>query len=330
MSARLLGMRKLCVAAMVFAAVGAIFVAPAFAQAWPSRVVTLVVPFPAGGPSDVIARTMANDLTEKLGQQVVVENRAGAAGNVGFAAVAKAAPDGYTLLLGTTSVVNNRFIYRNLSFDTDRDLAPIVLISKTPVAFAAHSGTGIKSLADLVTRARANPGKLNYGSPGHGTAAHITAELLQSIAGFKITHVPYKGSTPMIADLLGGQIELGADLFPTQIPQLKANKYTGLAMTSLTRSALLPDLPTVAESGYAGFEASSWNALLAPTGTPAEAVARLNALVNAYLKSDKGRADLARFGMELGGGTPADLKAFMAAEAAKWGPIIKAAKISSD
>jgi tripartite-type tricarboxylate transporter receptor subunit TctC len=330
MKARLFGMRFLCIAAMVVAAVQAMLVLPAFAQSWPNRVVTLVVPFPAGGPSDVIARTMAADLSEKLGQQVVVENRAGAAGNVGFAAVAKAAPDGYTLLLGTTSVVNNRFIYRNLSFDTDRDLAPIVLISKTPVAFAAHPSTGIKTLADLVARAKANPGKLNYGSPGHGTAAHITAELLQSIADFKITHVPYKGSTPMIADLLGGQIELGADLFPTQIPQLKANKYNGLALTSLQRSTVLPDLPTVAESGYKGFEASSWNALLAPTGVPAEAVAKLNALVNAYLKSDKGRADLARFGMESGGGTPANLKTFMASEATKWGPIIKAAKISSD
>jgi tripartite-type tricarboxylate transporter receptor subunit TctC len=317
------------VLAAIFVAAGAT-VSAASAESWPSRIVTLVVPFPAGGPSDVIARTMAADMTEKLGQQVVVENRAGAAGNVGFAAVAKAPPDGYTLLLGTTSVVNNRFIYRNLSFDTDRDLAPVILISKTPVAFAAHPSTGIKTLADLVARAKANPGKLNYGSPGHGTAAHITAELLQSIAGFKITHVPYKGSTPMIADLLGGQIELGADLFPTQIPQLKANKYNGLALTSLKRSTLLPDLPTVAESGYPGFEASSWNALLAPTGTPAEAVNKLNAIVNGYLKSDKGQADLARFGMDAGGGSPADLKAFMAAEAAKWGPIIKAAKISRD
>ena len=305
-------------------------VSAAGAQSWPNRVITLVVPFPAGGPSDVIARTMAADLTEKLGQQVVVENRAGAAGNVGFAAVAKAAPDGYTLLLGTTSVVNNRFIYRNLSFDTDRDLAPIVLISKTPIVFAAHPSTGIKTLADLITRAKANPGKLNYGSPGHGTAAHITAELLQTIAGFKITHVPYKGSSPMITDLLGGQIELGADLMPSQIPQLKGGKYTGLALTSLTRSAMLPDLPTVAESGYPGFEASSWNALLAPTGTPPEAIGKLNTFVNAYLKSDKGRADLAKFGMEAGGGTPADMKAFMASEAAKWGPIIKAAKITRD
>jgi tripartite-type tricarboxylate transporter receptor subunit TctC len=300
------------------------------AQSWPNRVVTLVVPFPAGGPTDVIARAVAADLGEKLGQQVVVENRAGAGGNVGAASVAKAAPDGYTLLLGTTSVVNNRFMYRNLSFDTDRDFAPIVLISKTPIVFAANPSTGIKTLAELIARARANPGKLNYGSPGHGTAAHITAELLQSIAGFRITHVPYRGSTPMIADLLGNQIDLGADLFPTQIPQLKAGKYAGLALTSLTRSAALPDLPTVVESGYAGFESASWNSLLAPTGAPAEAIGKVNAIVNAYLKSDKGRTDLAKFEMQAGGGTPDDLKAFMASEAAKWGPIIKAAKITAE
>ncbi len=273
---------------LVFAGVLVATVSTAVAQSWPNRVVTLVVPFPAGGPTDVIARAVAADLADKLGQQVVVENRAGAGGNVGAATVAKAAPDGYTLLLGTTSVVNNRFMYRNLSFDTDRDFAPILLISKTPIVFVANPSTGLKTLADLIARARANPGKLNYGSPGHGTAAHITAELLQRIAGFKITHVPYRGSAPMIADLLGNQIDLGADLFPTQIPQLKAGKYAGIALTSLTRSAALPDLPTVAESGFAGFEASSWNSLLAPTGAPAEAIGKVNAIVNAYLKSEQG------------------------------------------
>ena len=262
----------------------------AAAQNWPSRIVTIVVPFPAGGPSDVLARAVAGELADKLGQQVVVENRSGAGGNVGAAVVAKAPPDGYTLLLGTTSVVNNRFMYRNLPFDTDRDLAPIVLISETPIAFVANPATGIKTLAALIAHGKANPGKLNYGSPGHGTAAHITAELLQTIAGFKMTHVPYRGSTPMIADLLGNQIDIGADLVPTQIPQLKAGKYAGLALTSPTRSAALPDLPTVAESGFPGFESSSWNALIAPTGTPSEAIGKVNAIVNAYLKSDKGKA----------------------------------------
>ena len=300
------------------------------AQAWPSRHVTIVVPFPAGGPTDVLARALASELADKLGQQIVVENRSGAGGNVGGAAVAKAAPDGYTILLGTTSIVNNRFMYRNLPFDTDRDLVPIVLISKTPIVLVASLATGLKTLDALIARAKADPGKLNLGTPGHGTAAHITAELLQSLAGFRMTHVPYRGSSPMIAALLGNQIDVVSDLLPTQIPHLKAGTYAGIAMTGAVRSAALPDLPTVAESGFPRFEATSWNSLLAPTGTPPEVIGRLNALVNAYLKSATGKQVLAKFDMQAGGGTPEDLKAFMATEVLKWGPIIKAANITID
>jgi tripartite-type tricarboxylate transporter receptor subunit TctC len=219
-------------------------------------------------------------------------------------------------------------MYRNISFDTDRDFVPVVLISKTLIVLVASHATGLKSLAALIARAKADPGKLNIGTPGHGTVAHITAESLQWLAGFKLTHVPYRGSAPMIADLLGDQINVVSDLLPTQIPQLKAGKYTGIAVTGAARSAALPDLPTVAESGFPGFEATSWNALLAPAGTPPEVIGKLNALVNAYLKSDKGKQDLAKFDMQAGGGGPEELKAFMAAEAAKWGPIIKAANIT--
>ncbi len=302
----------------------------ASAQTWPSRFVTVIVSFPAGGPTDVLARAIATDLADKLGQQFVVENRSGAGGNVGAASVAKAAPDGHTLLFATTSVVNNRFMYKNLPFDTDRDFAPIVLISKTPIVLVASLATGLKSLDALIARAKADPGKLNIGTPGHGTAAHITAESLQRLAGFKLTHVPYRGSAPMIADLLGNQIDVVSDLIPTQIPLLKEGKYTGIAVTGSVRSAALPDLPTVAESGFPGFEATSWNALLAPARTPPDVVGKVNAIVNAYLKSDKGRQDLAKFDMQAGGGTPDDLKAFMASEVAKWGPIIKAANITME
>ena len=298
------------------------------AQPWPNRHITMVVPFPAGGPTDVLARALAAEFSDKLGQQVVVENRSGAGGNVCGAAVAKAAPDGYTILFGTTSIVNNRFMYRNLPFDTDRDLTPVALISKTPIVLVASLATGLKTFDALVARAKADPGKLNLGTPGHGTAAHITAELLQSLAGFKMTHVPYRGSAPMIADLLGNQIDVVSDLLPTQIPHLKAGKYAGIVMTGSLRSAALPDLPTVAESGFSGFEATSWNALFAPTGTSTDVIARLNTLVNAYLTSDKGRQDLTKFDMQAGGGTPDDLRSFMASEVFKWGPIIKAANIS--
>jgi tripartite-type tricarboxylate transporter receptor subunit TctC len=320
-------MRNFPVSTIIVAAALAALPAIASAQSWPSRHVTIVVAFPAGGPTDVLARAVASDLADKLGQQFVVENRSGAGGNVGAASVAKAAPDGHTLFFATTSVVNNRFMYRNASFDADRDFSPVVLISKTPIVLVASHGSGLKSLDALVARAKAEPGKINLGSPGHGTVAHIAAESLQRLAGFKLTHVPYRGSSPMIADLLGNQIDVVTDLLPTQIPQLKAGKYAGIAITSAQRSAALPDLPTVAESGFPGFEASSWNALLAPTGTPPDVIGKLNAAVNAYLTSDKGKQDLGKFDMQMGGGSPEDLRAFMASEVAKWGPIIKAANI---
>ena len=321
---------RLGVRAVVAVAALAIAPATAAAQNWPSRFATIVVAFPAGGPTDVLARAVAGELADKLGQQFVVENRSGAGGNVGAASVAKAAADGYTFLFATTSVVNNRFMYRNVTFDADRDFVPILLISKTPIVLVASAATGLKSLDALIAQAKADPGKLNIGTPGHGTAAHIAAESLQKLAGIKLTHVPYRGSAPMIADLLGNQINVVSDLLPTQIPLLKAGKYAGIAVTGSVRSAALPDLPTVAESGFPGFEATSWNALLAPTGTPADVISKVNAIVNAYLESDKGREDLAKFDMQAGGGTPADLKAFMAAEAAKWGPIIKAANITME
>jgi tripartite-type tricarboxylate transporter receptor subunit TctC len=318
------------VRALLIATALALASSAASAQNWPSRFVTVVVSFPAGGPTDVLARAIASDLADKLSQQFVVENRSGAGGNVGAASVAKAAPDGHTLLFATTSVVNNRFMYKSVPFDADRDFVPIVLISKTPIVLVASQAIGLKRLDALIAHAKANPGKLNIGSPGHGTAAHITAESLQRLAGFKLTHVPYRGSAPMIADLLGNQIDVVVDLLPTQIPLLKEGKYAGIALTSSARSAALPDLPTVAESGFPGFEATSWNALLAPAGTPPDAVRKLNALVNAYLVSDKGKQDLAKFDMQAGGGSPEDLKAFMASEVAKWGPIFKAANITME
>jgi tripartite-type tricarboxylate transporter receptor subunit TctC len=317
-------------AALVMASGAEMTHAQTSAQTWPSRVATIVVAFPAGGPTDVLARAVAADLADKLGQQFVVENRSGAGGNVGAASVAKAAADGYTLLFATTSVVNNRFMYRNVSFDADRDFVPIILISKTPIVLVAAPATGLKGLDTLIARAKANPGKLNLGSPGHGTVAHIAAESLQKLAGFKLTHVPYRGSAPMIADLLGNQIDVVTDLLPTQIPLLRAGKYAGVAVTSSARSAVLPDLPTVAESGFPGFEASSWNAILAPTGTSPDVIGKLNTTVNAYLASDKGKQDLAKLDMQAGSGTPEDLKAFMAREVDKWGPIIKAADITME
>jgi tripartite-type tricarboxylate transporter receptor subunit TctC len=204
------------------------------------------------------------------------------------------------------------------------------MVSRTAIVLVASRRTGLATLAQLIAKAKADPGRLNLGSPGLGTAAHVTAELIQRLAGIKLTHVPYRGSAPMIADLVGNQIEIVTDLLPTQIPQLKAGNYAGIALTSAARSASLPDLPTVAESGFPGFEATSWNAILAPAGTPSDVVGTVNAMVNGYLRSDKGRQELAKLEMEAGGGTPEDLKAFMASEVAKWGPIFKAANVTME
>jgi tripartite-type tricarboxylate transporter receptor subunit TctC len=275
------------------------------AQTWPSRPVTLVVPFPAGGNADVIARALAAELSEKLGQQFIVDNRTGAGGNIGGAAVAKAAADGYTLMFGTPGpIATNKLMYKSLPYDPEKDLK------------------------ELIAYAKANPGKVNAGNPGNGTLGHITSELLQQHTGTKMTHVPYRGTTPLTTDLLGGQIDVALDFMSTYIPLVKDGKVRALGVTSSARVPELPDVMTVQEAGFAGFEASAWYAIVAPTGTPSEAIRKINAVANDYLNSPKGKTQLATFAMQGGGGTPDDLAAYIRSELAKWGPIIKAANIS--
>ena len=301
----------------------------ASAQAWPTRPVTFVVPFPAGGNADVLARALAAELSEKLGQQFIVDNRTGAGGNIGGAAVAKAAPDGYTFLFGTPGpVATNKLMYKSLPYDPEKDLTPVVLVSKSPLIVVATPSFPAKDLKELIAYAKANPDKVNAGNPGNGTLGHITSELLQQHTGTKMTHVPYRGTAPLTTDLLGGQINVGIDFMSTYIPLVKDGKLRPLAVTSSERVASLPDVMTVHEAGFAGFEASAWYAIVAPTGTPAEAVGKINAITNGYLKSPKGRQQLDVFAMQAAGGTPDDLKAYIQSELAKWGPIIRAANIS--
>ena len=301
----------------------------AAAQNWPSRSVTMIVPFPAGGNADVLARALAGELSEKLGQQFIVENRGGAGGNIGGAAVAKAAPDGYTLLFGTPGpIATNKLMYKSLPYDPEKDLTPVVLVAKSPLIIVAHPSFPAKDLKELIAYAKANPGKVNAGNPGNGTLGHITSELLQQHTGSKMQHVPYRGSTPLTTDLLGGQINVGFDFMSTYIPLVKDGKLRALAVTSSERSAALPDVMTVQEAGFAGFEATAWYAIVAPAGTPADAIQKINQVTNGYLKSAKGKAQLDVFAMQAAGGTPDDLKAYIASEMAKWGPIVKAANIS--
>ncbi len=300
----------------------------AVSQAWPARPVNLVVPFPAGGNTDVIARAIALDLSEKLGKQFVVDNRAGAGGNIGGAAVAKAKPDGYTLLFATPApAALNKLMYKSMPYDPERDLDPIILVAKSPLIITAKPALSAANLKDLIALAKADPGKVNVGHPGNGTLGHITSELLQHHTGVKMTNVPYRGSSPLMTDLLGGQIDVAMDFMTTYVPLVKEGKLKPLAVTSSVRAPELPEVPTAQESGFAGFEATAWYAVVAPKGTPAEIVQIINRTINAWLSSEKGKQNLEQNGMQAAGGTPADLKTYIAGELAKWGPVIKAANI---
>jgi tripartite-type tricarboxylate transporter receptor subunit TctC len=299
------------------------------AQNWPSRPVTVVLPFAAGGGTDLLARALAADLSERLGQQFVVENRTGAGGNVGAGAVAKAAPDGYTVLFGTPGpLANNKLMYKNLPFDPEQAFTPIVLIAKSPLIIVAKTSLPVKDIKELTAYAKANPGKLNVGVPGNGTLGHITALLLQKELGISMTSVPYRGTALVINDLLAEQVDLAADFMPSYVPLAREGKIRALAVTTTQRSSDLPDVKTVQDSGFKGFEATAWYALAAPTGTPNGIIDKINAATNAFLKSAKGKEVLTKLSMQAVGGSPADLKSFIGSELKKWEPVVKDANIS--
>ena len=289
----------------------------------------MILPFAAGGGTDLLARALAQDFGERFGQQFVVDNRTGAGGNVGAGAVAKAAPDGYTILFGTPGpLANNKLMYKNLPFDPEQAFTPIVLIAKSPLIIAAKMSLPVKDIKELTAYAKANPGTLNVGVPGNGTLGHITSLLLQKELGIRMTDVPYRGTALVINDLLGGQVDLAMDFMPSYVPLVREGKVRALAVTTSKRSSDLPDVKTVQDAGFPGFEATAWYALAAPAGTPTEIIDKLNAATNAFLKSPKGQETLANLSMQAVGGSPADLKAFIASELRKWGPVVKEANIA--
>ncbi len=301
----------------------------ASAAEWPDRPVTFVVPFPAGAAVDALARAVANELSEKFGKQFIVDNRAGAGGNLGGASVARSPADGYTWLFGTPApIALNKLMYKGLAYDSERDFTPVILVAKSPLVITSKLDFGPKTLPELIAYAKANPGKINVGHPGNGTLGHITSALIQQFAGIDMTNVPYRGSAPLMTDLLGGQIDVAMDFMPSYVPLVTSGKIRALAVTTSARAAQLPDVPTVREAGLGHFEATAWYAVVAPTGTPPEIVVKLNAAVNAFITSDKGKAVLEQNALQGVGGTPEDLKAFIAGELAKWGPVIAAAKIT--
>jgi tripartite-type tricarboxylate transporter receptor subunit TctC len=300
--------------------------APAAAQPYPARPVTVVMPYNAGNAPDMVARFMAQDLSERLGQRFLVENRTGASGNLGAMQVAKAAPDGYTLLLSTPNPVGfNKLMGAQIQFDPETDFTPVAVIAKSPQLIVAHVKTPANNLKELIDYARANPGKLNVGIPGTGTTSHIALEYLLQLSGTQMSMVPYRSS--MTADLLSGQIDVGVGLVPSYVGAVNTGQLRGLAVTSRQRSAQLPDVPTAEEAGFPGFEATAWYVLVAPSGTPKEAIATLNKAVNEYIASAKAKEQFHTLDMLPVGGTPEEAKAFLASEVSKWGPLIAKAKI---
>ena len=307
-----------------------IAVTPALAaDPWPTRPVTVICPFPAGISTDILTRAVATALSSALGQQFVLENRPGANGNIGAGATAKAAPDGYTLMVATLGpTVANKFMYKSMSYDSERAFAPIVLLGSSPLIIVGSPKIPPTNFKEFVAYAQQNPGRLNGGTVGPGSQAHITLELINKLAGTSIIHVPYRIATQALPDLISGDLQVGFNYIPTFVPAVQNGDISGLAVTSLERLSDLPNVPTVHESGFPGFEASGWNALFAPAGTPREIIDKVNIAVNAYLKSDEGRAQLRKMGITPLGGSPEELKAHLNRETAKWGPIIKEANIS--
>lgn len=303
----------------------------AWAQAWPSRPITLVVPFPPGGSSDVVARALGRALGEALGQPVVVDNRSGATGNIGAQAVARARSDGHTLMLATSGPgATNRLLFRDLPFDPLRDFTPIALIAEVPLVIIAGPRLEARSLPELVVLARARPGVLDYGTPGTGAMGHLAAARLEFLARIRMNHVPYRGSAPLVTDLLGGTLALGFDFVASYVEQIRNGALRALAVTSAERLSALPDVPTALEQGIADYVATSWFALLGPAGMPAAVTERLNAATNAFVANADARALLTGLGATPRGGTPEAMGARIAAELATWAPIIRESAISLD
>jgi tripartite-type tricarboxylate transporter receptor subunit TctC len=304
--------------------------APAWATGWPAKPITLVIPFPAGGSTDAVGRLLAQRLGERLGQPVVVDNRAGAGGNLGTDIVAKAAPDGYTLALSTSGpLANNKFLYKSLPFDPAKHLAPVVAVGEIPLVIAAHPGVKAANLKEFVEQARARPGKLSIAHPGNGTMGHLAVELIKSQARIDTLNVPYKGDTPAITDVLGGSVDALSLPVTALVANIQAGKLKGLAVTSRQRFAGLPEVPTALEQGL-DVDATVWFAVVGPAGVPAPVVERLNKEINAILATPEARAKLAQYGANPIGGSAQQLAQLMATDSAKWKKVIATAGITLD
>lgn len=309
----------------------ALWSAVAWPQSYPSKPVKVVIPYPAGSTPDIVGRTAADRLQKALGQPFVVENRTGAGGNIGTEAVAKAAPDGYTLLVAINGpVAVNKYLYKNLAFDPDKDLQPISLLASAPQILVTAPSVPVDSFKGFIDYAKSHPGKLSYASVGSGSASHLTMELLKSSAGVFIVHIPYRGFPPAVTDMLAGNIDTMFAIIPAVLPHIRAGKMKALAVTALKRSALAPDVPSVAELGYPQLESLAWIGMLAPMGTPPEIVSKLSAETIRGMKTTETRDLLGKQGFDVIADTPDEFSRWIRAESAKWSKVIRASGASLD
>ena len=303
--------------------ISAVMATPVAAQTYPAKQIRVIVPFAAGGPTDTVSRAIGQKLTEAWNQPVVIDNRPGAGGNLGTEIAAKSPADGYTLFIGTVANAINHSLFAKLPFDFQRDFAPVTQNYITGLILAVHPSLPVKSVKELVALAKARPGALAYASSGVGGTPHMSGELFSALAGVKMVHVPYKGSAPAMAELLGGQVQLTFDNMLTVLPQVKAGKLRGLAVTLPARTALTPELPTIAESGLVGFEVKSWNGVVVPAGVARDTITRLNTEIVRILRDAALRERFMAQGVELAPSTPDEFGAFIRQDIAKWAKVIQ-------
>jgi tripartite-type tricarboxylate transporter receptor subunit TctC len=307
----------------------AVLCTTAAAQAFPNKPLRIVVPLSAGA-ADTLSRTIGAKLTERWGQPVVVENRPGAGTTIGTDLVAKAPADGYTLLMATFSHAVNATFYRKLPFDVLKDFAAVTLVASAPNVLEVNPAVPAKSVGELIALAKKQPGKLHFASAGNGSSSHLAGELFKSLANVEIVHVPYKGSAPAMTDLLGGRVEMTFDPLPSSLAHIKGGKLRPLAVTTAKRSAALPDVPTLAETGVRSYELNGWSGILVHADTPKDIVRQLNREIVAIIKAPDIRERFANMGFDIVGNTPEDFQAFIEAEVAKWGKVVRAANIHAD
>ena len=313
-----------------FAVLLAAVATSAFAQGYPSKPAKVIVPYPPGGPTDIVARVVSQKLSDQMGQQFIVENRPGAGGNIGAEAVAKGPADGYTLLVATTAHAINPSLFKSLGYNLMKDFAPVSQLTSGPLVIVAHPSLPAKNVQDLIALGKAKPGTLNYASSGNGQSTHLSAELFATMSGIKMNHIPYKGSAPALTDVMGGQASLMFDTMLSAMPHVKNGKLKAIAVTSAARSPAAPDVPTVAESGLPGYEAIAWNGLLVPAGTPTDVVAKLNAELKKALDAPEVKDRFSAQGFGAAWNTREAFAKFIQSELDKWAKVVKVSGATLD